>query len=401
MTDILNIGEKILQNERLTRDDGLILLKCRDLSYLSILADTVRNRMHPDRCVTYIIDRNINYTNICSAGCYFCAFHCKPGSDKGFVLDKETLARKIEETKTLGGVQILLQGGLNPGLKIEWFEELFRWIKQEHPIHIHGLSPPEILYIAKISKISIEETLKRLIIAGLDSIPGGGAEILVENVRRKMNAHVKATAEEWLEVMQTAHSLGLLTTATMMFGAAETPEDRLDHLLKIRELQDKSTVGSQQSTVGSQQSTVGSQQSTVGSRKSEGSSRKADVHGGFTAFIPWVYQPDRTRLGGTKASSYEYLKMVAISRLMLDNIPNIQASWVTQGERVSQLALRFGCNDLGSTMIEENVVAATGVNFSMTIEQMERIIRQSGYIPIRRNQAYEFLTNSGDDCTTL
>ena len=380
MTDILNTGKKILQNERLTRDDGLKLLKCRDLSYLSILADIVRNRLHPDRSVTYIIDRNINYTNICSAGCYFCAFHCKPGSDKGFVLDKETLARKIEETKTLGGVQILLQGGLNPGLKIEWFEELFRWIKQEHPIHIHGLSPPEILYIAKISKISIEETLKRLIIAGLDSIPGGGAEILVENVRRKMNAHVKATAEEWLEVMQTAHSLGLLTTATMMFGAAETPEDRLDHLLKIRELQDKSTVGSQLSTV---------------------SSRQANVHGGFTAFIPWVYQPDRTRLGGTKASSYEYLKMVAISRLMLDNIPNIQASWVTQGERVSQLALRFGCNDLGSTMIEENVVAATGVNFSMTIEQMERIIRQSGYIPIRRNQAYEFLTNSGDDCTTL
>jgi len=385
MTELRRISEKILQNERLTRDDGLSLLNCNDLSFLSVLANLVRDRLHPDQCVSYIIDRNINYTNICSAGCYFCAFHCKPGSDSGFILDKETFARKIEETKALGGVQILLQGGLNPGLKIEWFEDLFRWIKEEHPIHIHGLSPPEILYIAKISKISIEETLIRLMKAGLDSIPGGGAEILVENVRRKMNAHIKATADDWLDVMRTAHSLGLLTTATMMFGAVETPDDRLDHMLKIRELQEQSTVGSRQLAVSSQQS----------------GRRKEKVHAGFTAFIPWVYQPDRTRLGGTKASSFEYLKMVAISRLILDNIPNIQASWVTQGERVSQLALRFGCNDLGSTMIEENVVAATGVRFSMTIEQMERIIRQSGYIPVQRNQAYEFLTNPGDDCKIL
>ncbi|HDT12607.1 MAG TPA: dehypoxanthine futalosine cyclase [Candidatus Marinimicrobia bacterium] len=389
MNELRRISEKIFQNERLTRDDGLILLQCNDLTYLSMLANHVRNRLHPDRCVTYIVDRNINYTNICSAGCYFCAFHCKPGSEKGFVLDKKILAQKIEETKTLGGVQILLQGGLNPGLKIDWFEDLFRWIKEKHPIHIHGLSPPEILYIAKTSKLSVEETLLRLMDAGLDSIPGGGAEILVEDVRRKMNAHIKATAEEWLDLMRTAHSLGLLTTATMMFGAVETPADRLDHLLKIREVQEQATVDSRQPSVDSRQLTVDSSQSGF---------RKNRIHAGFTAFIPWVYQPDRTRLGGIKVSSFEYLKMVAISRLMLDNIPSIQASWVTQGERISQIALRFGCNDLGSTMIEENVVAATGVKFSMTIEQMESIIRQSGYVPVQRNQAYEYLSYSGNEC---
>jgi len=393
MNELRRISEKIFQNERLTRDDGLILLQCNDLTYLSMLANHVRNRLHPNRYVSYIVDRNINYTNVCSAGCYFCAFHCKPGSDSAFVLDKKTLAHKIEETKALGGVQILLQGGLNPGLKIDWFEDLFRWIKEKHPIHIHGLSPPEILYIAKISKLSVEETLLRLMDAGLDSIPGGGAEILVEDVRRKMNAHIKATAEEWLDLMRTAHSLGLLTTATMMFGAVETPEDRLDHLLKIRDVQDQSAVVSRQSP-----NVVPAYRGRLPVESSRSGFRKNRVYVGFTAFIPWVYQPDRTRLGGIKVSSFEYLKMVAISRLMLDNIPNIQASWVTQGERISQIALRFGCNDLGSTMIEENVVAATGVKFSMTIEQMESIIWQSGYVPVQRNQTYEFLTSPGEEC---
>jgi cyclic dehypoxanthinyl futalosine synthase len=363
--EMQTIGEKIVNGKRLNRQDGQLLMSCNDLTLLAALANHIRRRIHPENTVTYIIDRNINYTNICSAGCSFCAFHHPPESKRGYVLSRKILAKKIDETKGMGGVQILIQGGLNPDLSIEWFEDLFRWIKSEHPIHIHGLSPPEILYIAKISRLTVEETLMRLISAGLDSIPGGGAEILMDSARRRMNAHIKATSDEWLDVMRTAHRLGLLTTATMMFGAVETAEERLEHLFKIRDLQDESTVNSRQSAVKCLQS-----------------------GGYFTAFIPWVYQPVKTRLGGKKASSYEYLKMVAISRIILDNIPNIQASWVTQGDRVSQLALHMGCNDLGSTMIEENVVAATGVKFSMSPEKIEQLIRAEGFIPVRRNQAY-------------
>lgn len=344
-----------------------MLMRCHDLSLLAVIADILRRRFHPHNRITYIVDRNINYTNICTAGCAFCAFHCPPGSEKGYVLSREKLAEKIEETKSLGGIQILLQGGLNPALTLEWFEDLFQWIKKEHPIHIHGLSPPEILFLSKQSGLSVEETLKRLLAAGLDSIPGGGAEILVDTARKRMNAHRKASSDAWLHVMKTAHRLGVLTTATMMFGAGETPEERLEHLLKIRALQDKA---------------IARRQST---------DQDSDKTGYFTAFIPWVYQPAQTRLGGEKASSFEYLKIVAVSRILLDNIPNLQASWVTQGERISQLALHMGCNDLGSTMIEENVVAATGVKFSMSPERMEEFIRAEGFIPVRRNQAYEMI----------
>lgn len=347
-------------------------MACNDLTYMAGLANHIRERMHPENIVTYIIDRNINYTNICSAGCFFCAFHCSPGSEKGYVLNREILADKIEETKALGGIQILLQGGLNPSLTLEWFEDLFQWIKREHPIHIHGLSPPEILFIARRSGRTTEEILKRLISAGLDSIPGGGAEILADAARRRMNAHIKAMSNEWLDVMRTAHRLGLLTTATMMFGSVETPEERLDHLLKIRQLQDESLALSTGTADGV-----------------PAIHNKHQKTGYFTAFIPWVYQPENTQLGGEKASSFEYLKMVTLSRIMLDNIPNIQASWVTQGERISQLALHMGCNDLGSTMIEENVVAAAGIKFSMSPEKMEQLIRESGFIPVKRNQAYE------------
>jgi len=363
-TDLYTIIEKIESGKRLSREDGLKLLYCQDLSLLAFMAGMIRQRWHPHHRVTYIVDRNINYTNVCTAGCAFCAFHCPPVSDMGYVLSREKLAEKIEETKALGGIQILLQGGLNPALGLEWFEDLFRWIKEEHPIHIHGLSPPEILFLSKQSGLSVEETLKRLIAAGLDSIPGGGAEILADPARKRMNAYKKASSDDWLHVMETAHGLGLLTTATMMFGAVETLEERLEHLLKIRDLQDRSIVG------------------------------RGETRGRFTAFIPWVYQPAKTRLGGKKASSFEYLKMVAVSRIFLDNIPNIQASWVTQGGRISQLALHMGCNDLGSTMIEENVVAATGVKFSMSPEKMEALIRAEGFIPVRRNQAYEMMEES-------
>jgi len=377
-TDVYPLIEKIESGERISREEGFILLHCQDLSLLAVMADMIRRRWHPHNYVTYIVDRNINYTNVCTAGCAFCAFHCPPGSDMGYILSREKLAEKIEETKTLGGIQILLQGGLNPALSLEWFEDLFRWIKEEHPIHIHGLSPPEILFLSKQSGLSVKETLKRLIAAGLDSIPGGGAEILADPARKRMNAYKKASSDAWLHVMETAHRLGLLTTATMMFGAVETLEERLEHLLKIRDLQDQSTVGSRQLAVDSQQSEAGSGQD----------------RGRFTAFIPWVYQPAKTRLGGKKASSFEYLKMVAVSRILLDNIPNIQASWVTQGGQISQLALHMGCNDLGSTMIEENVVAATGVKFSMSPEKIEALIRAEGFIPIRRNQAYEMIEDA-------
>ncbi len=345
--------KKILKGERLSKEEGLILFDF-ELHELGFLAREVRFRLKPEKIVTYVVDRNINYTNICISGCKFCAYYKAPGESGGFVLSFEELGKKIEETIKLGGYQILLQGGLHPELEINFYENMLRFIKTNFPeIHVHGFSPPEIVHFSKISGLSIEEVLRRLIKAGLDSIPGGGAEILSDRVRKILSPN-KASSREWLEVMEIAHKLGLKTTATMMFGHIETREEIIEHLLKIRSLQDKTR--------------------------------------GFTAFIPWTFQPGNTRLNYlVKAGAVEYLKVLAISRIFLDNIPNIQVSWVTQGPHIAQIALDFGGNDFGSTMIEENVVSAAGVSHRMSEEEIRHYIKSAGYIPKRRKMDYTLL----------
>ncbi|OAG26857.1 cyclic dehypoxanthinyl futalosine synthase [Thermodesulfatator autotrophicus] len=347
------IVAKILEGQRITREEALTLWQEASFFDLGFLARETRFRLHPERVVTYIVDRNINYTNICISGCKFCAYYRSPETEGGFVLSKEELFRKIEETLSLGGVQILLQGGLNPDLPFSFYLEMLKDIKERFPeIHIHGFSPPEIIHFTRISGKNIEEVLKDLIAAGLNSIPGGGAEILVDRVRQKISPH-KCSADEWLEVMRVAHRLGLKTTATMMFGHIETVEERIEHLARLRDLQDET--------------------------------------GGFTAFIPWPFQPGNTELKTPKVLPVEYLKMLALSRIFLDNIKNIQASWVTQGPKVAQVALEFGANDFGSTMIEENVVAAAGVSHRLSIEEIERLIKDAGYTPRRRKMDYSLI----------
>jgi cyclic dehypoxanthinyl futalosine synthase len=351
------IIRKIDNQERLTFADGQFLYTVKDLGVLSMLANHQRQLKKEDHIVTYILDRNINYTNICVADCSFCAFYRHLKDEDAYVLTKSEMDQKIEETLALDGIQILLQGGLNPQLKLDYYTDLFRHIKEKYPmIHLHALSPPEVLYLAKIMKMSVAEVIRELIAAGLDSIPGGGAEILVEEVRDEIASN-KWKPSEWLEVMRQAHLQGLKTTATMMFGSIEAPEHRLQHLMAVRELQDET--------------------------------------GGFTAFIPWTFQPENNKLGAKvdyrKATAFEYLETVAIARLMLDNFANIQASWVTMGPEVAQLSLRYGVNDFGSLMIEENVVRQAGASFRMTEAEIGRLIRDMGYEPRRRNQRYELL----------
>ena len=346
------IERKVLAGERLTRDEGIALLRDGDLLELGMLADAVRQRLHPEGVVTYIIDRNINYTNVCAAQCAFCAFYRDLPSKEGYLLSKEQLAQKIEETLSLGGNQILLQGGLHPDLGIEYYEELFRWIKGRYPIWIHGLSPAEVKHIEKASSLSTEQTLRRLVAAGLDSIPGGGAEILSDRVRQIIGI-AKGTTAEWLSVMETAHGLGMKTTATMMFGHVETLEERIEHLLHLRELQDR-------------------------------------THG-FTAFIGWTFQPTNTAMAGDELTSFQYLRTLAVARVMLDNFPNVQASWVTQGGKIGQVSLRFGANDFGSLMIEENVVSAAGAHFRLTEAEIARSIQDAGFVPKRRTMHYEIV----------
>ena len=343
---------KVLAGERLTREEGVALLREADLLELGMLADAVRQRLHPEGVVTYIIDRNINYTNVCVAQCGFCAFYRDLPSKEGYLLSKEQLAEKIEETLALGGNQILLQGGLHPDLGIEFYEELFQWIKGTYPIWIHGLSPAEVKHIAKVSSLSTEQTVRRLIAAGLDSIPGGGAEVLSDRVRNVIGI-AKGTTGDWLEVMEVAHGLGLKTTATMMFGHVETLEERIDHLIHLRELQDR-------------------------------------THG-FTAFIGWTFQPTNTALAGDELTSFQYLRTLAVSRIMLDNFPSVQASWVTQGGKIGQVSLRFGANDFGSLMIEENVVSAAGAHFRLTEAEIARNIQDAGFVPKRRTMHYQIV----------
>lgn len=347
------IKEKILEGERIEKEEALKLFEF-PLWELGELAKKVRFRLNPEKVVTYVVDRNINYTNICISGCKFCAYYKSPGAPEGYVLSFEELEKKIKETLELGGYQILLQGGLHPELPLEFYEEMLAFIKSNFPeIHIHAFSPPEIVHFSKISRLSIEEVLKRLIKAGLNSIPGGGAEILVERVRKLISPN-KCSSEEWLKVMEIAHSLGLKTTATMMFGHIETQEEIIEHLLKIRELQDKTC--------------------------------------GFTAFIPWTFQPKNTALENlSKVGAVSYLRVLAISRIVLDNIKNIQVSWITQGPAIAQLALEFGGNDFGSTMIEENVVSAAGVSHRLSEEEIRTYITSAGYIPKRRKMDYTLL----------
>ncbi len=345
--------DRALAGERLTAGDALALMEHARLATLGMLADLARRTRHEDRVVTYIVDRNVNYTNFCNAFCSFCAFYRPPGHEEGYVLPYDTIAAKIRETYALGGSQILLQGGHNPKLRIEWYEELFRRLKREFPdLWLHALSPPEIVHVYRTSRIPLREALERLRAAGLDSIPGGGAEILVDEVRRKL-ARNKCSAAEWLEVMEEAHRIGMRSTATMMFGHVETRADRVEHLRKIRELQDRT--------------------------------------GGFTAFIGWTFQPDNTELGGREVTSAEYLRTMAVARLFLDNVDNVQASWVTQGPKIGGASLAFGVNDMGSTMIEENVVSAAGTVHHMHEPEIVAAIRDAGFMPIRRNMRYDRL----------
>jgi len=359
------ILEKALKGERLTFKDGVKLFHSNDILSLGQAADAIRQRLHPQGYATYIIDRNINYTNVCCSGCKFCAFYRQENAPDAYVLSKEELGRKIQETIDLGGVLILMQGGLHPSLKLEWYEDLLKWIKanfkipvandNEAAVHIHAFSPPEIDFFAKLNKIPVRDVILRLKEAGLDSIPGGGAEILTDASRNLISPR-KCTADEWLEVMLQAHKLGMRTTATMMFGHVESYEERVEHLIKLRELQDETD--------------------------------------GFTAFICWTFQPNNTRLEHIPpAGSFEYLKTLAISRLMLDNFTNLQASWVTQGPKVGQIALKFGANDMGGTMIEENVVRATGTSYHfMPPDEMTRLIEDAGYVAKKRDFYYQHLT---------
>jgi cyclic dehypoxanthinyl futalosine synthase len=350
---------------RLDPEQALFLLEHGDLLDLGTAASAMRRRLVPDNEVTFIVDRNVNYTNVCVSGCRFCAFYRSTDSADAYVLTREELAEKVAETIALDGTAILLQGGMHPDLTIEWYEGMLTDIKSDHPsIHVHGFGPPEIHHIAKVSGITTHDVLVRLRDAGLDSLPGGGAEILVDRVRGHVSPK-KATSDQWLDVMRTAHQLDISTTATMMFGSIETLAERVEHLHRIREVQDEAV---------------------------------AAGHVGFRAFIPWSFQPGNTELARDEgaavgepmvaASGWDYLKTLAVSRLYLDSVRNIQASWVTQGGKVGQVALVFGSNDMGSTMIEENVVAAAGTHFMLARDELVRLIHDAGFTPVQRDTLY-------------
>jgi cyclic dehypoxanthinyl futalosine synthase len=340
--------QSLIDENRRLDPDGARKLWGLDLLTLGAAADRVRRRLNPGNRVTFVIDRNINYTNICVSGCRFCAFYRPPGAPDGYVLAWDELAAKLQELKDHGGSGVLLQGGLNPELPLSYYLELVKFIRNSG-LAVHGFSPPEIFYLAENNRLSLEELIRRLRNAGLNSIPGGGAEILVDRVRQQISPK-KCSTSQWLAVMAAAHHQGLSTSATMMFGHLETRAERLEHLFRIRELQDET--------------------------------------GGFTAFIPWTYQPGGTHLTDQTLGAVEYLKMLAISRLVLDNVPHLQVSWVTQGPKVAQVALKFGADDFGSTMLEENVVAAAGVGFRLTRPEIETLIRQCGYEPQVRDHRY-------------
>lgn len=355
--DLKRAYEKAYQFERVSAEEGLVLLEKGDLSLLGYLATRIKEKFHPEPRASFLLDRNINYTNVCRIGCDFCAFYRRDKQEGAYVLSKETIFDKIEETIAVGGTGVLMQGGVNPHLKIEYYEDLFKSIRERFDIHLHALSVIEIEGIARVSQLTVEETLKRLHIAGLDSIPGAGAEILVDEIRLDQSP-VKRHSKRWIDVMQQAHKIGLPTTATMMFGALEEKKHVIEHIELIRKAQDQTN--------------------------------------GFYAFIMWTFQgentdllkkhPDLQPVGGV-----DYLKVVAISRIMMDNIPNIQGSWVTMGPKMGQASLHFGANDVGSIMIEENVVSAAGAEFKLTRESMIELVSRSGFIPVQRDTYYNIL----------
>ncbi|MDP1857696.1 MAG: cyclic dehypoxanthinyl futalosine synthase [Gemmatimonadaceae bacterium] len=334
--------------------DLLDLYTHAPLLELGLEADRVRQDRHPQNVVTYIVDRNINYTNVCVADCGFCAFYRRPKHTEGYTLSFEQIGDKIEETKALGGVQILIQGGHNPYIPFEWYVDLLRYIKRYHPIHIHGFSPSEVDFFAKTFRMDAVEVIRELQRAGLDSIPGGGGEILVQRVR-DIAAPKKAGADRWLEIMELAHNEGMKTSVTMMYGIGETLAERIEHLERVRDVQART--------------------------------------GGFTAFITWPLQPENTPTMShmQKTDAVDYLRTVAMARIVLGNVPNLQSSWVTMGMKIGQLALKFGCNDFGSLMIEENVVSAANTTYRTTTDELERLIRDAGFQPARRRQDYSII----------
>ena len=351
---IKELARKVMDGGRVDAAEALELYRQAPTHLLGQLADGIRARKHPDRIVTYIIDRNVNYTNVCVARCNFCAFYRPVGSSEGYVLGFEEIFRKIDETIAVGGNQLLLQGGHNPDLPIQWYEDLFRAVKARYPeFKLHALSPPEVHHIARLNQLTVPAVIERLVAAGLDSIPGGGAEILVDRVRKLLNCYSKASSDEWLGAMREAHRAGLRTTATMMYGTVETDEERIEHMMRLRDLQDET--------------------------------------GGFTAFITWSYQPEHTEHGGSEATGVDYLRTLALARIVLDNFDNLQASWVTQGGKVGQLSLAFGANDMGSVMIEENVVRAAGASYCMDEVEIVENIEDAGFVAKRRNMHYEVL----------
>ena len=354
---ISEILDKAVAGVRISREEGLKLIESRDLASLGRAADEVTRRLHPEPYRTYNIDRNINYSNICTAVCDFCAFYRKPGSAEGYVLERDEILDKVHETGELGGDQILLQGGLHPTLTLEWYEELLGDLRQHFPqVNIHGFSPPEIFHFTKVAKMPLRTVLERLKAAGLGSLPGGGGEILVDRVRRQITRG-KVLTDDWLDVHRVWHELGGRSSATMMFGHVETLAERIEHLERLRELQDET--------------------------------------GGFTAYICWTFQPDHTDMADIPpAGAFEYLKTLAVSRLYLDNFANLQSSWVTQGLKIGQMAMLYGANDMGSLMIEENVVAEAGTVHHLSLDQIRGAISELGYTPRQRNVFYELIDDA-------
>lgn len=336
----------------ISAQEALNLLKHEDILVLGKMADKIRQQKHPDNVVSFVVDRNINYTNICTSECKFCAFYRKEENSDTYVLSNEVIMEKIKETIEAGGTQIMLQGGLNPNLRLGYYVDLLKMIKSNYNITIHSFSPAEIVHIAKQENMSVKAVLLSLHEAGLDSLPGGGAEILVDEIRYKISPK-KITADQWLNVMEEAHKIGMKSTATMVIGFGETLEQRIEHMQKIKELQEKT--------------------------------------GGFRAFITWTFQPGNTELGGKKTNAWEYLRTLAVTRIYLDNIEHIQGSWVTQGQETGQITLAFGANDLGSIMLEENVVRAAGTAYEMSINKMVNLITASGKIPAQRDTEYNII----------
>ncbi|AIQ22840.1 MULTISPECIES: cyclic dehypoxanthinyl futalosine synthase [Paenibacillus] len=360
MSAIDLILDKALRGERLQLEDTIRLFESNEIEKMGAAANTIMERWHPDPMATFVIGRNINYTNVCDVYCRFCAFYRRPGSDEGYVLPDETIYQKIAETIAVNGTEILMQGGTNPNLPFSYYTDILRGIKQRFPeITMHSFSPAEIMKMKEVSGLSLEEVVREIHAAGLDSLPGGGAEILDDRTRRKIS-RLKGSWREWMDVMQTAHKIGMNTTATMVIGLGESMEERALHLLRVREAQDECIANKYDSE-------------------------------GFLAFISWTFQPDNTNLKLDRQTPEEYLKTVAISRLVLDNIKNFQSSWVTMGPEVGKLSLQYGCNDFGSTMIEENVVSSAGATYKVNIESITQLIREAGKIPAQRNTRYDIL----------